>query len=526
MMPWLRLARLARGSARWGEVRPHCVAAGAGAGAGEHSSDLFDYELPSYLIAQKPITWGESGPSRDDSRLLCVDIGTNALRHGRFSSVGDFLPTGSLLVANNTKVVHARLLMRKRRTGGAVEAMVVPPATEGVDVPSASGGLERGERNKSTWHCMLKGKNLRLGMELIAETEGLVLAGRVVKERSEGGQFAAVEFEWFPATTGQGGGRGSEVSFGNVLEIFGKLPLPPYMKREAEERDLTSYQTVYSASAGSIAAPTAGLHFTKDLLARLAKEREVSLQQITLHTGPGTFVPMQPGSRVRDHTMHTEVFSITAQALRSILPTLVSRDSGSNSNRTKVKCEPPVVAVGTTTVRTLETLYWLGLRLLEEDRGNVSEMSVDDPGEAQKASKWDLGQWEAYRLVSRWHGNDWSHLPPAPVALERLLAELEAEDLKEVLGRTSVMLAPGYRFRVVDHVFTNFHAPKTTLMLLVSAFAADGGDLEKGRARVLRAYEKAVRHEFRFLSYGDACFFCRFEDLPFAEFMGATESLD
>ncbi|QDZ25469.1 S-adenosylmethionine:tRNA ribosyltransferase-isomerase [Chloropicon primus] len=494
------------------------------------NADAYDYDLPEDLIAQKPITWLDTDRAevrrRDASRLLCVDVTDEGshpiqfLRQCKFTDVASFLPKGSLLVANNTKVVHARLQMRKRTTGGAVELLVVSPA-EG----SCESGLSSGPAEASaTWKCMVKGKNVNEGTVLIKQhSSGVVLSATILKRSEESSKFADVEFNWSVEGSSDSSGR----KFGDVLEALGSIPLPPYMKRAAETRDAESYQTIYAGVPGSVAAPTAGLHFTEDLVGKLERSRSICLEKVTLHTGPGTFVPLQ-SSKVQDHHMHTETFSVTREALANVCEYLREGKDGAKN----------LIAVGTTTVRTLETLYWLGLRrMLREPGGKPMDDATpldqrDDEGKS-KVLTFSLDQWEPYDVVRDACGQDWSKLPDAWACYQNLLEELDDQGKDGVLGQTSLLIMPGYRFRVCDQLFTNFHAPKTTLMLLVSAFASsscgtqnDLGLLDRqGRQKVLHAYEQAVKHRFRFLSYGDACFFARFKDLPSPMFEQATSLL-
>ena len=428
-----------------------------------------------------------------------------------------------MLVANDTKVVSARLTMRKERTGGHVEVLVV---SENQNQNQNQNQNEK-QKQKSSWKCMLKGKNVKEGSTLVAEKDGVKLMAVIRRRNEESKQFADVEFTWrrsneddhdenelIDKVTEKG-----IIDFGDILNTFGSIPLPPYMKREAVKRDSESYQTVYASSPGSVAAPTAGLHFTSDLVEQLIREKEVDFQKITLHTGPGTFVPLQSKS-VEEHHMHTETFSISRQTLRNIFRHLSGSVEGKDDGKGEGKGEGKknLVAVGTTTVRTLETIYWLGLKLLRLQ----GKEQRPPPQEEEEELNYTLGQWEPYEMVRDHYGNDWNKLPSASLAygalLNRLDGEQDAADAEgEVVGKTSVMITPGYKFQVVRQLITNFHAPKTTLMLLVSAFASrnlqDGRSLDLGRQKVKMAYEKAVKHKFRFLSYGDACFFARFDDL-------------
>jgi S-adenosylmethionine:tRNA ribosyltransferase-isomerase len=388
---------------------------------------------------------------------------------------------------------------------------------------------------------MLKGKNVREGTEMLVERDGVALRALVLSRDSVNGQFASVSFSWKNTNASGSASDNSKeekggLTFGEVLQLFGSIPLPPYMKRKAVERDADSYQTVYSSVPGSVAAPTAGLHFTDGLVENLVRDRGIHFEKVTLHTGPGTFVPLQ-SEDVGKHHMHTERFSITKDALRSF-HTYLRSDGDSEkkgpksdtpsglggSEMEKGRRRANVVAVGTTTVRSLETVYWLGVLLLLRDESQPKKLQLT------------LGQWQPYHIVRDSYQNDWSRLPTSRASFGALLEYLEKHRMEELMGTTSIMIMPGYRYRVVNQLITNFHAPKTTLMLLVASFAAkqtddaaaaadgDGSSIDLGRRKVLMAYEQAVKHNFRFLSYGDACFFARFSDLP-PSFMDATSPL-
>ena len=398
----------------------------------------YDYPLPDERIARYPLT------ERDHSKLLCLQGGIIGEHH--FYDLPRLLPEDSLLVFNDTKVIHARLRFRKE-TGAVIEVFCLEPYRMAL-----SEAFE--QREHCAWTCLVgnnkrwKSESLRLEFNpQSSTTEGahkpseLLTASR--REAVEGGWI--IDFSW----TG-------DMSFAEVIETAGVIPLPPYLKREAESDDAVRYQTVYAHHDGSVAAPTAGLHFTPAVLEAL-KNRHIGTEYITLHVGAGTFKPVSTDT-IGEHEMHVEKVQVTADNLRHI----IGHRKG------------PLVAVGTTSVRTLESVYWFGVQL--QANPALDAMHVDQWYPYQQPEG-DITCAEAYTNVLAWmerHGTD----------------RLE--------GETQLMIAPGYRFRVVNALVTNFHQPKSTLLLLVSALIGD---------RWRDCYRYALDNGFRFLSYGDSCLF-------------------
>ena len=382
----------------------------------------FTYALPEERIAQEPLA------DRDASKLL-------VWRNGRitdrvFSEITDELPAGSLLVLNDTRVVNARLVFH-RSTGGRIEVLCLSPVDDAPVEPAfdARGGC--------AWHCFIgNAKRWREGEELLLQADGLVL--RAVRTGIE-----QVRFAWEPQA----------LSFSQVLDALGHVPLPPYMKRADAPADKERYNTVFAEHQGSVAAPTASLHFTSVLLDKLAG-KNVKQARLTLHVGAGTFLPVK-SERMEGHAMHHEQVRITREALRAIVD-----QTGMG----------PIVAVGTTAMRTLESLYWHGVRLMHGDR----------------AATMDVQQWEPY---------DRSGAEPSAIeALQAVISDMDARGESQLIGRTQLLIAPGYRFRIAEGLITNFHQPQSTLLLLVAAFA--GPDWR-------RIYDHALAKGYRFLSYGD-----------------------
>lgn len=410
------------------------------------SAEEYVYDLPQERIAVYPL------PERDKSKLLVAHIAQQTIEHKHFPDVVDYLPAGALLVMNNTRVITARIPMRKT-TGGAVEVLCLSPIA-----PSTDPALALQATGSCQWRCMIGGKRVRAGTALeasLGNTTAIVLRARVlVREGTEG----IVEFSWTPAS----------LPFATIVENTGILPLPPYLKREAETADTERYQTVYAKLLGSVAAPTAGLHFTPAVLQQL-QEKGIATEQLTLHVGAGTFQPLQSDA-VEQHPMHREYISVPRQVVEHLHLHCVQREKRGASAH-------PIVPVGTTSVRTLESLYWFGVQCTrEKDATNKENM--------------ELGQWDAYHLAHS------APLVPPTVALEALLRWMDKHKCESITGGTRIMIVPGYPFTLCDALITNFHQPHSTLILLVAAFAG------KNLWRTL--YTSALENDYRFLSYGDS----------------------
>lgn len=384
----------------------------------------YDYELPEERIAKYPLE------QRDASRLLVYRHGEISDAH--FRDVAALLPEGSMLVRNNTRVIRARLKFAKA-TGAVIEIFCLEPL-EPAEVEQAF--VTRGH---SVWKCIVgNSKRWKEGsITCQIPSNGLILKATRLEQD---GNTSTIRFDWEPA----------DHTFAEVIESAGVIPIPPYLNRETESIDDTRYQTVYSIHKGSVAAPTAGLHFTPEVLADVEAHGH-EIVNVTLHVGAGTFKPVQT-ENVEDHVMHTEHIVVEAQVIRHL------------AERSK-----SIVAVGTTSVRTLESLYWLGVKLLCGE-------SIDD----------GLAQWDAYHLPQDYSAHD---------ALTALADYLDKNDMAELHNQTQIMIMPGYKFRMVDALITNFHQPHSTLLLLIGAFV--GMDWKK-------IYSHALETGYRFLSYGDS----------------------
>lgn len=396
----------------------------------------YSYELPSERIALHPL------PNRDESRLLVAARESSQIQDRIFKELPELLPPGSLLVVNDSKVLPARILCQKM-TGGQAEALLLEAVR-----PTANPALCLEKGSPSTWRALLGGKRIRTGDRLLA-SEALSLT---VLEKN--GAEALIELQWEP----------QEKPLAALLEELGSIPLPPYLKRELVPEDASRYQTVYALHSGSVAAPTAGLHFSEALRTRL-EERGVVQERVTLHVGAGTFKPVE-SERVAGHEMHAERIEVSLSALYRFADALRPRPG-----------RAPIIAVGTTSLRTLESLYWLGKRVLKSPTGDLLP----------------LEQWEAYV-------EDQGPETLPFQAIEALIQWLEKRSLSKLSTQSRLMIVPGYSFKMADWLITNFHQPGSSLILLVAAWMG-----ENWRS----IYEHALKGPYRFLSYGDSSLLMR-----------------
>ncbi len=388
----------------------------------------FNYELPDERIAKFPLA------ERSKSKLLVYDNGT--IEESRFENIASHLPEGAMLVFNNTRVVRARMVMHKA-SGARIEVFCLEPHRP-ADYERAFA-----VRGESEWSCIVgnlkKWKEGEIGIDFDLGGEAHTLRAEIVER---GTREHIVRFRW-----------SADCTFGELLETLGRIPIPPYLNRESEEIDNTRYQTVYARYEGSVAAPTAGLHFTPELIEAM-RGKGFGFEEVTLHVGAGTFLPVKDDNAA-DHAMHTEHFSITRATVENLLK---------NIGR--------IVAVGTTSVRTLESLAALAWRIKSSGTPDVERV---------------VGQWELYDIDEAFDGES---------VLKTLSEYMASNGIEQLKAATQIMITPlGYRFRVVKYIVTNFHQPKSTLLLLVSAYV--GGDWH-------RIYDYALANGFRFLSYGDS----------------------
>jgi len=392
----------------------------------------YNYPLPDEKIAKYPLT------KRDSSKLLVYKGGQ--ISESKFASIGDYLPQNSLLIYNNTRVIQARIHFKKP-TGAQIEIFCLEPYNP------HDYALILQETKKCSWLCLIgnlkKWKKGELSKTLTIGNEEIHLYAR--KQHSVN-ESHIIEFEW----------NNPQYTFADLLDATGELPIPPYLNRASEEADKETYQTVFSKIKGSVAAPTAGLHFTPEVFSNL-KTRGIETGEVTLHVGAGTFKPVKTET-VENHIMHSEFISVSKDTIQKLIIT-----------------DRKLIAVGTTSVRTLESLYYIGAQL-----------------EESKDTDLKVNQWQPYE-------NNYSNIP-AKKALLNILDYLDRNNLNTLFADTQIIIAPGYQFKIVDGIITNFHQPKSTLLLLVSAFV--DGDWEK-------IYDYALTHDFRFLSYGDSSLLLR-----------------
>lgn len=393
------------------------------------SIEDYNYSLPDERIAKFPL------PKRDESKLLLYRDGK--VSESVFKHITDYLPEGSLMVFNNTRVIQARLLFQ-RATGAQIEVFCLDPAAP------HDYELIFQQTEACNWICLIG--NAKKWKEPVLSRE-ISVAGQTVRLSAEKvqsyGETHQIRFSW------DGG-----FSFAEVLDAAGELPIPPYLHRKTEESDLKTYQTVYSKIKGSVAAPTAGLHFTPEVLADL-DAKGFGREELTLHVGAGTFKPVK-SETIEGHEMHTEYISVRRSTIERVMQNFGK-----------------IIAVGTTSVRTLESLYYIGVTLATHPDATSEELVVR--------------QWMPYEDAN-------NRLTPTE-ALQNILDYLDKHQQNTLITATQIIIAPGYEFKIVKGIVTNFHQPKSTLLLLISAFVK--GDWKN-------IYDYALGHDFRFLSYGDS----------------------
>lgn len=389
----------------------------------------FNYPLPDEKIAKYPLA------KRDQSKLLVWK--NQSITDHTFTELPDLLPANSLLLFNNTKVIRARLFFEKI-TGAKIEIFCLDPH-EPTDYQIAFQ-----QTQSCTWKCMIgnlkKWKNGILQKTISAEGKTFTLSAK--KLQSEGKENL-VHFTW----------DNPEIEFAKIIEIAGILPIPPYLHRETEKSDLQRYQTVYSKIKGSVAAPTAGLHFTNEVLNTVVTKGH-QIQELTLHVGAGTFQPVKTGT-IEGHEMHAEQIHITQQLINKLL-----------AHKGKK------IAVGTTTIRTLESIYWLGVQAYNGQLENIFDLKIS--------------QWEPYKETKK---------IPTKISLEALLEFMQKNHTNHLIASTRIIITPGYSFKIIDGMLTNFHQPQSTLLLLISAFLGNNWKT---------IYQHALDNNYRFLSYGDS----------------------
>ncbi len=394
----------------------------------------FTYTLPPAKIAYYPL------PERDESKLLIYQKGT--ISENIYRQLAQYISTESLLIFNNTKVVEARLLFQKD-SGGVIEIFCLEPRTHHKDV-----NLAMQQTGSIICNCLIGGASKwKAGRVLEKKTlyqgSEITLNATYVEKINEA---FAIELSWLPV----------HLCFADVLHVFGATPLPPYIKRPATDADAERYQTIYAACRGSVAAPTAGLHFTSAVMKAL-EEKKVKKEYVTLHVGAGTFKPVK-ATTLEMHDMHAEFMDVSIKTIEVMLENI----------------ENGITAVGTTSLRTVESLYWLGVKIILQPTISVTDLY--------------LNQWDPYELPRK-------DITPS-YALQTLISWLKENKLPRLITTTQILIAPGYSFKIINALITNLHQPQSTLLLLVAAFI--GEDWKK-------IYQYALENNFRFLSYGDGC---------------------
>jgi S-adenosylmethionine:tRNA ribosyltransferase-isomerase len=395
----------------------------------------YDYFLPEEKIAFFPLE------QRDQSKLLIYTNGT--IHEDVYLNLANYLPEKSFLVFNDTKVVNARILFAKN-TGAVIEIFCLEPYEAVKDY-----AIVLQKKNATRWKCMIGGagkwKQKYLQKKFTINNIEVELKAELVEKLSDA---YVVELGWNPG----------EYSFAEILEHSGRIPLPPYIKREADESDAKRYQTIYSKYEGSVAAPTAGLHFTDEIFSSLSAKK-INKGFVTLHVGAGTFKPVK-SETIEGHNMHPEWMDVSVGFIQQLI------DNISNQ----------VFCVGTTSVRTVESLYWMGVKANKNSNASTQDLEIT--------------QWEVYEE------DFFATTLPAKEALQSLLHFLRNNKLERLFATTQIIITPGYQFKIIQGMITNFHQPKSTLLLLVAALAGKNWK---------DIYEYALKNNFRFLSYGDGC---------------------
>ena len=434
----------------------------------------FDYHLPDQSIAYTPAS------NRSDSKLLVWN--KEIIAESTYNHIASFMPEKAALYFNNSKVIAARIHFQKANNS-TIEIFCLEPSAAFQPISMAMQATQKVE-----WICLVGGAKkwkedyLEKEFELITpskngkDNNGVTIKVSAKKIKSIDGKFL-IEFSWDNNT----------ISFSEIIEHIGSIPLPPYIQRATTEEDKDRYQTTYAKQEGSVAAPTAGLHFTTAIFESLA-QKKCSTDFISLHVGAGTFMPVKTDN-ITDHEMHAEVFEITTATLTHLIEIAKQKELNPTDYT-------PVIAVGTTTLRTIETLYWLGVKLINNES-------------LQKNKDLHLMQWDAYDANpssdntsnnNNYNSNNDTSRQTITVkeALSTLLSWIQSHQMTQLVTSTQLMIVPGYTFKIANGLVTNFHQPKSTLLLIIAAITGDNWK---------SIYQHAIENQYRFLSYGDGCFF-------------------
>lgn len=394
----------------------------------------FTYHLPNEKIALHPLE------KRDQSKLLIYK--EDEIKEDIYKNIADHLPENSFLIFNNTKVIPARILFKKE-TGGTIEIFCLEPFEENAEYTTVMS-----KTGSARWKCMIGGaskwKEGGLHKKIIIKNEAVELTATLKQKFADA---YVTEFSWQPL----------HYSFAEMIEQAGEIPLPPYIKRDVEEEDKERYQTIYAEHKGSVAAPTAGLHFTPEVFSSFEKKKIIT-DFVTLHVGAGTFKPVK-SETMQQHEMHAEWIDVSVSTIENIVNNLSEN----------------IIAVGTTSLRTIESLYWMGVRSFLTNNCSLQHLEIK--------------QWDVYDELLSEQNID------AKTALSSLLNWMKKNKQKKLFIQTQILIVPGYKFKIANALITNFHQPKSTLLLLVAAITKDWK----------RIYDHALNNDFRFLSYGDGC---------------------
>ena len=440
------------------------------------SIEDFDYPLTDVQIAYTP------APNRADSKLLVWD--QTIIAESNYANIASYLPAHSTMLFNNSKVIAARILFEKKSLSlnsnennsskqfaainntldakqTTIEIFCLEPTKKYTPVLLAMQATEKVE-----WTCLVGGakkwKDTLLSKEVIINDQSFTFYAKKMNQKD--GQYI-IEFSW----------NHPQITFSEILTHIGNIPLPPYIQRKTSEQDKDRYQTTYAIEEGSVAAPTAGLHFSKAVFNSL-DEKKVNHKYLTLHVGAGTFMPVKSAT-IDEHNMHAEFIEVG----KDLIQYLFEHAEQKESNRLDDKKNPPIIAVGTTSLRTIESLYWMGVKAhlyLHENNKIIQQQDLN------------LGQWESYELAD--------HQLPVNVAMKALINWLENNKANKIIAKTQLMVTPGYDFKICEALVTNFHQPKSTLLLIIAAITGDQWKL---------VYQHALNNSYRFLSYGDGCLF-------------------
>ena len=391
----------------------------------------FTYDLPGNRIAKYPLA------ERDLSKLLVYKNGT--ISEDIYRNIDKYILEKSVFIFNNTKVIQARIHFRNS-TGGKIEIFCLEPSEKNAEPSSAMSTKACVE-----WECLIGRFEKWKEKTISINTKNFSLNAEMLKRN---GNVFTVKFSWQP----------NNFSFAEILEQIGEMPIPPYLKRDTEEIDLSRYQTVYAAQQGSVAAPTAGLHFTKQIFDKL-KSKNAIIDYVTLHVGAGTFKPVK-SETLEGHNMHSEWIEVEKESIVKILKQIAEKQTNQN-----------IIAVGTTSLRTIESLYWMGVKAHQNLNVSINELEVK--------------QWDAYELQQSLTATD---------SLNCLLAWLKKNNIEKLVCKTQILIVPSYKLKIAHALITNFHQPNSTLLLLIAAVVGDDWKM---------IYDYALENDFRFLSYGD-----------------------